>query len=421
MSAGLLYIKIRIVQKGQKSTSKHLQYNGGFDTVCKHQAVKRIRNIAIYHYSPVRVALLLFMTLLLGACSSVQVTRPTPPPLLNSGPEIQVADVDVLAVSPAMDEFLERYILKYDDKQTRLYLLANSVTSNGILGFEYDVNYTLTASEAFERRTGNCIGFANMMVALARRAGLKAKFQEVLRQPVWFSHDDTVLVIKHTNVIVESPRYTFVLDVSGIKINPSMQRREITDDYAKALYLNNIGAEALLRDDLPTAHAYLSSAIAVEPTLVDSWVNMGVVFGRNEQLDDAVTVYNQALNIDPTTQSALSNLHEIYIEQGDLESAKILQARVDRYRQRNPYHLLNLSEEALEQARFEDSLRLLKKAIRKKDDEHLLYFAMAKTQYLSGEYAAAEESLNRARELAPADIVAEYDRPWIELVAKEED
>jgi len=199
-----------------------------------------------------------------------------------------------------------------------------------------------------------------------------------------------------------------------------MRRRVIGDDYAKALYLNNIGAVALLDDDLPTAHAYLSSAIAVEPMLTDPWVNMGVVFGRNEQLADAVTVYNKALEIDNSSQSAMSNLYEVYLEQEDLESAEILQAKVDKYRRSNPYHLLSLSEEALEQARFKDSLRLLKKAIRKKDDDHLLYFAMAKTQYLTGEYAAAEDSLTRARELAPANMLAEYNRPWVELVAKDQ-
>lgn len=395
------------------------QFDGGFDTDRKHQIVKSIEKICCYLYSPARVVLLLATAFFLTSCASLQTPRLTPPPLLHSGPEIQVADVDVLAVSPAMEAFLDRYILKYDDKHTRLYLLAGSVTGGGILGFDYDESLTLTASEAFQRRAGNCIGFANMMVAMARRAGLKAKYQEVLRRPVWSSQDDTVLLIKHINVIIESPRYTYVLDVSGLEADPSMRRRTVQDSYAKALYLNNLGAEALLNDELPTAHAYLGRAINVEPTLTDPWVNMGVVFGRNEQLEDAVTVYSQALAIDGSSHSALSNLYEVYLEQDDLESAEMLQAKVDRYRQNNPYHLLGLSEEALEQARFEDSLRFLKKAIRKKNNDHLLHFAMAKTQYLSGEYAEAEDSLSRARELAPASLVAEYHRPWDEMVAKD--
>ena len=381
--------------------------------------MKILKDIVVYRFLTGRASLLLVGMLMLGACASLPSTNPKPPPLLHSSPEKQVADVDVLAVSPAMDEFLERYILEYEDKQTRLYLLMKSVVSSGVLGFDYDEGLTLTASEAFERRAGNCIGFANMMIALARRAGLQASYQEVIRRPEWSSREDTILLIKHINVIVESPRYTYVLDVSGVKINPNMRRRVIGDNYAKALYLNNIGAVALLENDLPTAHAYLSSAINVEPLITDPWVNMGVVFGRNEQLADAVIAYNRALDIDASERAAMSNLYEVYLEQQDLESAEILQAKVERYRRKNPYYLLKLSDEALEQARFEESLSLLKKAIRKKNNDHQLHFALAKTQYLSGEIAAAEGSLVRARELAPENMLGYYGQSLDQLVADE--
>jgi Flp pilus assembly protein TadD len=335
------------------------------------------------------------------------------------GPEQQVADVDVLAVSPAMDEFLARYVLKYADPQTRLHLLMKSVTSAGVLGFDYDESFTLTASEAFDRRAGNCIGFANMMIALARRAGLKAEYQEVFRQREWFSHEDTVLLVKHINVVVESHRYTYVLDASGIKINPNTRRRIIGDNYAKALYLNNIGAEALLNHDLPTAHAYMSKAIDTEPQVSDPWVNMGVVFSRNEQMDDAEFTFMRALEIDASEYSAMSNLYEVYLAEENLEAAEMLHAKVEKYRSKNPYYLLKLSDEALEQARYKESISLLERAIKKKKDDHQLHFALAKTQYLSGEIIAAEGSLVRARELAPQNMLTYYDQPLDVLLAEE--
>jgi tetratricopeptide (TPR) repeat protein len=381
--------------------------------------VKMQKNTAVHRVFPGRVMLLMAGMLLLGACASQRLVPSTPPPLLNLGPEVQIEDVDVLAVSSAMNEFLDRYILKYSDRQTRMYLLLNAIASNGVLSFRYDESLTLTAAEAFEARSGNCIGFANMMIALARKVGLRAHFQEVIRQPEWSSHDDTVLLIKHINVIVESPKYTYVVDVSGIKINPNMRRRIIDDSFAKSLYLNNIGAEALLGNDLRRAYAYMAKAIDTEPHMADSWVNMGVVFGRNNQLDDAETVFQRALEIDTSEFSAMSNLYEVYLAQEDLESAESLRVKVENYRWRNPYYLLKLSNEALEQDRFEESISLLQRAIRKKEDDHLLHFALAKTLYLSGEIDAAEGSLVRARELAPKDMLVYYDRPLIELVAEE--
>jgi tetratricopeptide (TPR) repeat protein len=366
---------------------------------------------------------LLAVLLLLGACA-LQRPPPPPPALLNWGPPIEVEKVDILAVSPEMDEFLDRYILKYADKQTRLYLLLNAIAKNGVLSFYYDESLTLTAAEAFEARAGNCIGFANMMIALARKAGLKAKYQEVVRQPEWSSHDDTVLLIKHINVIVESPRYTYVVDVSGNKINNDtmrriIKRRMIEDSYAKALYLNNIGAEALLENDLARAYAYMAKAIDTKPQLADSWINMGVVFGRSDQLDDAETVFQRALEIDNSEFSAMSNLYEVYRAQGDLAAAENLRDKVENYRWRNPYYLLKLSNEAIAENRLEESTDLLQQAINRQENDHLLHYELAKSLYLSGKVDAAEGSLVRARELAPRDMLVYYNRPLNELMAEE--
>jgi len=361
--------------------------------------------------------LLLAGFLLLNACASLQPGRITPPPLLNAGPPVQVDDVDILALSPAMEKFLERYVLQYSSPQTRLELLTTAVIRSGVLGFKYDEFQTLTASEAFEKRTGNCIGFSNMMIALARRAGLNARYQEVFRRPEWSDYDDdTVLLVKHVNVVIETGPLTWVVDVSGIKIHPTERRRLVEDSYAKALYLNNIAVESLLMNDLPTAYAYMRSAIRADARASDPWVNLGVIYGRNEQLDDAALAFHRALQIDANEYSALSNLYEVYIEQAEFESAAKLESKVERYRRNNPYYLLRLSDEALELKQYAESISLLEKAIQKKDNDHKLHFALAKTQYLSGKRVAAEKSLLRARELAPEDMVAYYDRPLKELV-----
>jgi len=136
-------------------------------------------------------------------------------------------------------------------------------------------------------------------------------------------------------------------------------------------------------------------------------------------LDDAVFAFNHALQIDSNEYSALSNLYEVYVAQEDFESAANLESRVERYRSKNPYYLLKLSDEALELDQYEESISLLQRAIKKKDNDHKLHFALAKTQYLSGELAEAESSLLRARELAPEDMVVYYDRPLRELVSEQ--
>lgn len=365
-----------------------------------------------------RPGLLLSVILWLAGCATQQPVSFEIPPLNSNQPAVQVEDVDVIAVSPEMEAFLEQYVLPYPNTHTRMTLLMDAVSANGVLDFDYDDGFTLTSVDAFNTHAGNCIGFANMLVAMARRSGIKARYQEVLRRPEWSAREDTVLLVKHINVILEGAGYTYVMDISGISISPTARRQVISDSYAKALYYNNLGAEALIKNDLPTAYAYMSRAIRTEPRLTDSWINIGVVLSRNGQLADAETVLKKALELDSSEYAALSNLYEIYISQENFEAAALLESRVERYRQRNPYYLLQLSEEALLVGDTEEALRLMQRAVRKKDNDHQLYFALARIQYEAGQLDAAQGSLSRARELAPVHMGEHYQRPLDELVAE---
>ena len=385
--------------------------------------LKIFKMTSVHPNSSAKAVLLLISVLLLSACAS----QPRPdtdsvarslPKLKQHGPELHVADVDILEVSPAMEEFLERHVLRYADLRTRSILLLDAVSRNGPLGFEYDESLTLSASDAFDRRAGNCIAYANMIIALARRAGLKAHYQEVFRERDWSSRENSLLLIKHINVVIASnPHNSTVVDISGLNIGPMVRQRTITDDFAKALHLNNLGVELMLNNKLPAAYAYFRKATEVEPMVIDSWVNVGVVFGRNNQLNDAEAAFQTALQIDQSEYSAMSNLYEVFVAQENLEAAQELYAQVEKHRLKNPYYLLRLSDEALQNQQFDESISLLRRAIRKKGDDHELHFALAKTQYLSGETKAAEDSLERARDLAPDNMLAEYNRPLNELMA----
>jgi len=374
----------------------------------------------VSRFQPGKAAILLACMFLTGACASLQLANLQPPPLRHAGPEIQIADVDVLAVTPEMDQFLQRYILPYPNAHTKIQLLYQTALPSGVLDFDYDESVTMTAAEAFETHSGNCVGFSNMMIALARRAGMNAYYQEIIKQPEWSLYEDTLFLSKHVNVVVETPTRNYVLDVSGLQYGPRARQQIVDDSYAKAFYFNNLGVNALLENNLPLAYAYMKKAIAVEPKATDSWVNLGVVLSRNDQLDDAITALQTALKIDSTQISAMNNLYEAYAKRGDQEAAEKLQARVERYRRDNPYYLLYQSELAVESERLEESFKLLKRAIKKKEDDHILYFALSKTQYYSGDKTAAEKSLERARELAPQDIKDYYARPLSELIAEQQ-
>ncbi len=272
-----------------------------------------------------------------------------------------------------------------------------------LLNFDYDPTLTLTASDTFKRRSGNCLSFSNMFVAMAREAGLKAWFQEVKVPPDWTNVNDTLLVSMHVNAVVQDARSEYVVDVTGAKRSEWVRIRKLSDAEAEAQYYNNHGANALVKNDLARAFAYFVKAIRIAPDTSYIWSNLGVVYNRNGQIEDAKQAYYAALEIKPAETVALNNLHTIYVEEGDLVRAEKVRSRVERHRRKNPYYLHHFSAQAVEEQRYEAAIKLLNRAIKMNGTVYQFHYALARSLFLSGDNKAAQRSLDRAIQLAPPD------------------
>jgi tetratricopeptide (TPR) repeat protein len=353
-----------------------------------------------------RLAGALSLAMLLAACASAPPVQ-TPVPQLAGYPQVEVPEADLLRLSPAMREFTARYATRGSDDTGKAWMLAYASLDPYLLDFEYDPMVTLPADEAFRVGRGNCLTFSSMFIAMARDLGLRAWYQEVIVPPEWSAVNETLLVGKHVNAVVSEWGSRYVIDVSRRKKTALEETRRMSDEEALAQYYNNLGAEALLAKELPTAHAYFRKALEARPGLAYVWSNLGVVFRRNGQTADAIFSYQAAIEQDPSHEVALNNLHTLYTEEGDLEAAAAIEQRVQRNRRNNPYYLHHLAEIASEERRWSDAIELLNKAIRLESNEYRFHFALAQAQYFSGNPEIARASLERARELAPAEWTSE--------------
>jgi tetratricopeptide (TPR) repeat protein len=344
--------------------------------------------------------------LLLTACASAPPVQ-TPVPQLAGYPAIGVPDVDLLKLTPEMRDFTRRYATKASDEGGKAWMLAYAALDPYLLDFEYDPMVTLPADEAFRSGRGNCLTFSSMFIAMARDAGLRAWYQEVIVPPEWSAVNETLLVAKHVNAVVSEWGSRYVIDVSRRKKTTLEQTRRLSDEEALAQYYNNLGAEALIGDDLPSAYAHFRKALEVRPGLPYVWSNLGVVFRRNGQYADAILAYRAAIEQDPGHEVALNNLYTLYTEEGNLEAAAVISQRVERNRRNNPYYLHHLAEIANEERRWADAIELLNHAIRLESNEYRFHYALAQALYASGDPEVARASLERARDLAPADWTVE--------------
>lgn len=354
-----------------------------------------------------RIGAMLLLASLLGACASYRGVPHALAPLHG----VTVPTVEMPAfgrVTPEMKSFLDRHVAPAAEggREKLAWTLVWAATDRNVLDFDYDPGVTLTPEETFAHRTGNCLSFSLMFVAMARHLGLDAWYQEVEVPPQWNSANNTLLVSMHINVVVEGARGAWVVDVSGEGGTPTRHQRRLRDVEAHAQYLNNLGAEALTANELGRAFAHFVKAIGIAPDLSYVWSNLGVVYNRNGQPDAAREAHRTALRIDPGNAVAANNLYLIYEQEGDLASARELRARVEKHRRKNPYYLYQLSSQALADGRLADSLGLLEQAIALNGREYRFHYERARTLARAGDLDAARASLDRALELAPRDVLA---------------
>lgn len=353
-----------------------------------------------------RAAAVALASLLPVGCATTVFTQSSSIAPLHNQPQLEVADLDFHAVSAAMEAFLNRYVPIEDSRDRKAWNLVWAVTDPNVLGFDYDPNLTLPSVRTFEEHRGNCLAFSSMLVAMAKNRGLNAWYQEVEIPPQWQSVNNTLLVSKHINVVIEGNRDEWVVDITGRTSDTARKVKRLPEKAALAQFYNNLGADALMEERLPEAYSYFAKAIKTDRSLSYLWSNLAVVYGRNQQAEDAKQSYLMALRLDPRNANAANNLYLIYEQEGDLNSAAKYRRLVERHRKKNPYYLYYLSSLAFDEGRYRDSRDMLSKAIEIQDQEYRFHYGMARTLAEVGELSEAQASLERALQLAPEDAWA---------------
>ena len=74
--------------------------------------------------------------------------------------------------------------------------------------------------------------------------------------------------------------------------------------------------------------------------------------------------------------------------------------RLERYRRKNPYYMIELSKQEIEKGDYSKALKWAKKAIKKHSGEHEFYFVAAKAYAYLGDTDEAMLNLKLAEEYA---------------------
>lgn len=320
---------------------------------------------------------------------------------LPAGPEIE--DADLLALTPQMAKFLVEQVGPSRARTVRLRNLVDAIFSKEGLGIKYGNTRTKTAQETFEERSGNCLSFTFLFVAMARHLGLVAYFQEVAEVLSWDQRGEVVVSNKHMFAEVE-------IDNGIVQVDflPGVEKRyhavhRISDQRALAHYYNNVGAEKLADGHRDEALRYFDKALATDDALAPAWVNHGFAHRQQGRFDVAEASYLKALELDAGELSAASNLASLYLLQGRRAEAAPYLRRVESHQQRNPFHHFRLGLRTAENGDLEAAVRHFKEAARRAPNDAGFHVTLADTYERVGDVENARESFQRALRLSGDD------------------
>jgi tetratricopeptide (TPR) repeat protein len=361
-------------------------------------------------------AALVCLTIVAPACTSsrgaVGTVRFTPDELLSGstlgvakGPSAPIVpEQGVLAVSPEMQQFLDRHVEQKASDELKLHQLISAIMDSKTFGVTYDTE-TRTASETFRIRKGNCLSFSSMFVAMARDVGLRAQFQEVDIPPDWTLDKDTYVLNQHVDVRVDlRPTGARAVDFNIADFRASYEMHTISDAWAVAHYYNNIGVERMQAGDTASAlECFRRALVITDRKFSPAWGNLGTLYLRNGHPGHAEAAYLQALRADKGDLVAMSDLARLYERLGHQERAGEYRKKVIHHRWLNPYYRYELAREAFLSHHYDVAIGHLKYAIRKRPREDQFCYLLGLSYLKKGKAAAAKRWLARAEQVAAGD------------------
>lgn len=331
-----------------------------------------------------RVTSLILVLLLLATPPVVGKAKEPPPP------------EELVRLTPKIAQFLADEIRPGQPRQFRLNALLTLIFAKDGLGIRYGNVETRTPAETFEARSGNCLSFTMLFVAMARHMGLRAYFKEVDEVTSRDLKGEMLVANRHMFAEVEIDNGVAAVDFLPGTEKAYKRVRRISDLRAAAHFYNNLGGERLLDGDAAGAAKLFQRALAADDTLVPAWTNLGVAERRLKRFAEAEASYRRALAIDASEPTALANLAGLYLALGRVKDAEPLLTRVNAYLADNPFHHFRVGTEALRSGDPDGALRHLREAARRQPDEVQFQVGLADVFLALGDAAQAREALEKA-------------------------
>ena len=324
---------------------------------------------------------------------------------LAFGHEIKSAEaLDLLDLSPQMERFLiESRSRESKISYVRFKRVMSGLVERGYFKNSYTRDGTYSASETFARAQGNCLGYTNMFITLARAVGLPARYQLVESDPKWDVSNGLLVRNNHINLelgemkTVQGVRSKVIVDFNQTQPEGEVRSQIISDAHAASLFSANIGVKRMSARDYEGAFSHLRRAIETYPANRVAWNNLGVLYSRLEKFHESTSAFETALAIDPNDKTAWTGLAVVLKSVGQVDEAEAYARKIRRYRNGNPYFHYAVATDAYRSQSYAEALKAIQSAISLKKSDARFFTLQASVARVLGDDVLADKSLRLAK------------------------
>lgn len=365
-----------------------------------------------------KTLVVLMLTAMLMACSVMEENKPNVDylMLLNDSvfPEHTKFEIESSAEIYAIDREMKAYaynvLLKEPDPYRRSKLLLNNIFHRSDESIRYESGANLTAIQAYHKNTANCLSLTILAYALAEEGRLDVNFQEVFIPEYWIRQGSFSMLTGHVNLKVlghqKEPNHIVmarketIIDFDPYSVKKHFPTKTISKDRVTAMFYNNKGAQALVRQEYNKAYAYFKAGILQEPNFSPVWGNLGLLYKKIGMPKYAEQTYLASVNYNLKNYNAWNNLAILLSEQMRMDEVRKIQSYILKARLENPYYHGLLGDEAFYQGNYLSSIKHYKRAKRMMPKEHEFYFGLARSFYKLGDKKSSQYYLNKAKKNA---------------------
>ena len=355
----------------------------------------------------------------LQACANNQPISATKPalPSLNTAmftPEVVTQPDDIFYLTDAQQTAFQDYYFAASRAQTPGNIRLFEYLQNFVDDFNFH-GVTLTATEALQQKTGNCLTLAIVTKALADTVGLETGFQRVNSAPVYARYANLMTLSSHVRTYVYAPNQakqanTIVIRRASVIIDyfptsPDVSGYMVSEADFIAMYYQNMAAEAMLEKRYDFAYSLLEQGLRLNHSNPETLNTLAVLFSKVSQQGQSEKLYAYMLDNHLATANVLTNYVAMLQSQGRLKEAKIFAGQIDKIEDDNPYRWIDLADKAYNNGDFVQAEKYYKKASRLAPYVHEGQFGLAKSYYQLGQLNSAKVALTKAIE---ADYRAEH-------------